>query len=328
MNSAIAVGLGIVEGGSANSNVHRAVIFICTDFAGAFIGTGLYRVVRPDEASRQQTGDRKTAVDRSSQIATRIAAEFIGTFFLILVKALNRLAMIEVNMAGLGPESWSVMAVVTALVYSLSSVSGAYFNPALTIGAWACGQGAWRGYDWIFYLVAQTFGAIGASSVFVALSNGRSIPYANSTFGIGTEVFSEGMFSGFLTFVVLSTRVGLKTSSEEKAAGAAQGVKAHPQGNFHGLAYGACHVAGGFSIGPITGSMLNPAVVFSFVGVDLLHGNFGGGFAAYVVYQVAGSLLGAAFFVILHAELYRDEDPQKAEAEKKEAANLLDRSGC
>merc|ERR1719468_705037 len=107
---------------------------------------------------------------------TMVAAEFIGTYFVILTKALNRLTVTTVTSGGMGPESWSVMAVLTAMVYSLHGVSGVVFTPALTIAAGSCGRGAWVGHAWIFYLIAQVFAAIAGSLTFKSLSNGREIP--------------------------------------------------------------------------------------------------------------------------------------------------------
>lgn len=328
-NSAIAVGLGFVESRGLHEHGHKAVLYFCIDIVGAFIGTGLYRVVRPDEASRE--GGKR--LGKGEQIGTRIAAEFIGTFYLILTKAMNRLAVSDVQAIALGPESWSVMAVLTALAYSLGSVSGSYFNPALTIGAWACGRGGgpngeWSGHEWVFYILAQVLGSIAASSVFVAMSNGRDIPQAAVNFSGGVEFFAEGTFTAFLTYVVLASRC------QPIRGGEAIWPKQWP--SFHGFVYGAVHVAGGFSIGPITGSMLNPAVVLSFVGVDLFHGHIAPNMVMYIVYQVVGAVVGAGIFAVLNAELYRDLDKEDNEPLKDEATDgktplasiLLSRQGA
>lgn len=296
LNSAIALGLGVADNLNLSGRPFNGegLVYFFSDMTGAVIGTGLFRVVRPDEMHTSAGTAAKPVA-----VGTFVAAEFIGTFFIILTKSMNRLALLKVDQAVIGPESWAVMAAIASMTYALHDVSGAYFNPALTLAAAACRRASLPRNAWIFYPVAQVLGAVVASVAFASMSFGRKIPAAPNRFSAPLELWSEALFSAFTCYVVLSCRFP-------------QGSKSMPlrQNSFHGLAYGACHVAAGFAIGPITGAMLNPTVVVSFVGVDLFHGHLDSGMLLFIFYQLAGGLFGAGLFAILHAELYRSDHNQ------------------
>src|SRR5262249_57829175 len=61
------------------------------------------------------------------------------------------------------------LAVLTG-AYALGPVSGAHFNPAVTIGVWAGGR--FPGRRVLPYVVAQVIGAIVASSVLYLIASG------------------------------------------------------------------------------------------------------------------------------------------------------------
>ena len=82
------------------------------------MAAGLFRVVRPDEfgGSADYT------------LGTKLVSEFIGTFYLVLTVGLNVL--------GKSPAPvWSIAAALMCMIYSLGSVSGANFNPAVIHGS-------------------------------------------------------------------------------------------------------------------------------------------------------------------------------------------------
>lgn len=316
MNSAIALGLGLVGLHNHQKDFwFNGVVFFFADLAGAFVGAGLYRVVRPEEMNTSFSvvrADRKS--DRDS---AKVAAEFIGTFYLIITKALNRLGS-----TGVGPEAWSVAAAMVSMVYSLRGVSGGYFNPAVTIAAVASGRSACSWRVAIFYIAAQVLAAVAASSVFAAMSGGQRFQH-RPTMEVSSnfKFFCEGTFTGLLAYVVLAMAVdpGLPAPArEDKALGPPR------LNNIAGFAYGACHTAGGFSIGHITGSLMNPAIVVSFTGIDIFRGHLSGNELLYIIYQVVGALVGAGFFMVTHVRLYRKDehclDDAKGEARQGTAA--------
>lgn len=88
-----------------------------------------------------------------------LLAEFIGTFVLIFAGT----GAVMVDKIGNGAVTHlgiSIVfgAVVTALIYSLGHISGAHFNPAVTLAFWS--SGFFRRSLVIPYILAQVLGAI------------------------------------------------------------------------------------------------------------------------------------------------------------------------
>jgi len=301
MNTAIAVGLGVVE----NKGLHaHSLFYIFADGFGALLGAGFFKVVRPGEdfSGRQSA----LAGPRKHSEGPKVTAEFIGTFFIVLTKACNRLGESS-DREGVGPEAWSVAAVIICMVYSLRNISGAYFNPAITLAAVVTGRNVCSKHAAAFYGIAQFFAAVAAGSVFAILNHGNTMSsrygYAHSYF---STVGAEMIFSLFLTYVVLTCTVSKHELGRSGKDGASYSTDDdHDTTDVAGLAYGACHTAGGFAIGQISGAMLNPAIAFSFCGLDMLHGRFDGDMLSSVFYQVVGSLVGAGIFMVTHSPIYR-----------------------
>src|SRR4051794_5123624 len=104
-------------------------------------------------------------------LARKLAAEFLGTFWLVLggtgAAVLAATLFTEKPVAGglrypvglgyLGVSFAFGLTVVTG-AYALGAVSGGHFNPAITIGAWVAGRFPAR--DILPYLVTQVIGAI------------------------------------------------------------------------------------------------------------------------------------------------------------------------
>jgi len=312
MNTAIAVGLGVVD--CKEGFTARALFYIFADFFGAFIGAGAYRIVRPDE-DPNQSESRRDLSERKRQDGNsgKVAAEFFGTFFIIFTKALNRMGSAAEE--GVGPEAWSVAAVLTSMVYSLRGVSGAYFNPAVTLAAVVSGRSTCERHVALFYVVAQFFAAVSAASLFSLLNHGQPIPleYRSSQQSYGAKIFAETAFSFLITYVVLASSVSRSELASPSKQDAPSGEKVSgtlPNNDVAGFMYGACHTAGGFAAGHISGAMLNPAVVFSFCGMSALTGRFEGAVWAYALYHLFGALLATGVFALTHAGLYRQVDDE------------------
>jgi aquaporin Z len=130
----------------------------------------------------------------------RYLAEFLGTFGLLLCVAgpavftlaslepLARVVLISLSL-GLG---------VTGLIYALGDISGAHFNPAVTIGAWVAGR--FRTRDVVPYILCQLAGGVVAVGVVagVAFGNSSFFPRAQAS-GLASQCYSAGSVacSGF-----------------------------------------------------------------------------------------------------------------------------------
>jgi aquaporin Z len=105
-------------------------------------------------------------------MSKRLAAELIGTFWLVLGgcgSAVIAGGFPEVGI-GLAGVSLAFGLTVLTMVYALGPVSGGHFNPAVTIGLWAGGR--FDAKDVIPYFVAQVIGAVAAAGVIYVIASG------------------------------------------------------------------------------------------------------------------------------------------------------------
>ncbi len=203
----------------------------------------------------------------SADALGRYAAEFIGTFFLMLTVAVA-VGQNEVLAAV------SIGAVLTAMVYATGHISGGHLNPAVSLAAVIRGRLKVR--ELVPYWTAQVLGALLGASVGMYLVD---IPDAAalSANKVGAVFVAELLFTFALAFVVLNVATS----------------KDHADNDFYGLAIGFVVLAGAVAVGPISGAAFNPAVAVG-VAVSGL-----GAWASLWVYLVAcllgGALAGAVF---------------------------------
>ncbi|HEV7157550.1 MAG TPA: aquaporin Z [Caulobacteraceae bacterium] len=103
----------------------------------------------------------------------RLGAEFVGTLWLVLGgcgAAVLDAAFPNLGIGFLGVALAFGLTVLT-MAYALGHVSGAHFNPAVTIGLWAGGRFPAR--DIIPYIIAQVLGAIVAAAILYAIATGK-----------------------------------------------------------------------------------------------------------------------------------------------------------
>ncbi len=127
----------------------------------------------------------------------RYLAEFLGTFGLLLsvtgaaVLSLNADQGLVFN-ARVMLISFSLGLGVIGMVYAFGDISGAHFNPAITIGMWLAGRT--KGRDVVPYIVSQVLGGILAVGVVAGIAYG-STPLWNSATSSGVALASQG-YSG------------------------------------------------------------------------------------------------------------------------------------
>lgn len=105
-------------------------------------------------------------------MSKRLAAELIGTFWLVLGgcgSAVIAGGFPEVGI-GLAGVALAFGLTVLTMVYALGPVSGGHFNPAVTVGLWAGGR--FDAKDIIPYIVAQVIGAVVAAAVIYVIASG------------------------------------------------------------------------------------------------------------------------------------------------------------
>jgi aquaporin Z len=107
-------------------------------------------------------------------IGRRVGAEFVGTFWLVFGGTGSAVLAASVGDAGIG---WLGVALAFGLTvvtgaYALGHISGAHFNPAVSLGLWAGGRMPAR--DLVPYIAGQVAGGIAASAVLYVIASGRA----------------------------------------------------------------------------------------------------------------------------------------------------------
>ncbi|WP_313160966.1 aquaporin Z [Stenotrophomonas sp.] len=100
----------------------------------------------------------------------RLAAEFLGTFWLVLGGCGS--AVLAATFGGDGNPLGIGFLGLTVLTgaYAFGHVSGAHFNPAVSIGLWAGGRFPAR--DLVPYIVAQVLGGLLAGVILLQIASG------------------------------------------------------------------------------------------------------------------------------------------------------------
>lgn len=200
----------------------------------------------------------------------KLLVEFLGVFFLVLT-----IGMTVIDPGGAG--AMAPLAIASALmvmVYAGGHVSGAHYNPAVTIAVFL--RGKCPAGDVVPYIIAQCLAAAAAGAVVLFLKQGETIsPMVLTTV---PALLAEFLFTFALAFVVLNVATAKGTSGN----------------SFYGLAIGFTVLAGAYAVGPVSGGAFNPAVALSLgvMGIvkwaDLwihLAGDFGGAIVAALVFN-------------------------------------------
>lgn len=102
-------------------------------------------------------------------LPTRLAAEGIGTFWLVLAGCGT--AVLAGDAVGFVGVALAFGLAVMTMAYAVGHVSGGHFNPAVSIGLAVGGRFAWR--DVPAYVVAQVAGASIAGGLLLGIASGR-----------------------------------------------------------------------------------------------------------------------------------------------------------
>jgi aquaporin Z len=201
----------------------------------------------------------------------RYITEFVGTFGLVLT--IGCVVMGGSNLAPL-----AIGCVLAALVFAGGHISGAHYNPAVTLAVFL--RGRVRAIDVLPYFGAQIAGGLLGGVAARMIVDPPSIEALSFSGGkIAAALFAEFLFTFFLAYVVLN----VATSGD------------HPDNSFYGLAIGFILFAGAAAVGGLSGAAFNPAVaiaasaigLFSWSGIWIfLLANFAGGAVAALVFRL------------------------------------------
>jgi aquaporin Z len=142
------------------------------------------------------------------EIFKRLAAEFVGTFWLVLGgcgSAVLAAAFPGVGIGLLGVSAAFGLTVLT-MAYALGHISGGHFNPAVSVGLAVAGR--FKSSEVIPYAVAQLAGAIIAATILYFIASGKAgFELSGGLASNGYGEHSPGRYSAgsaFVTEVVMS----------------------------------------------------------------------------------------------------------------------------
>jgi aquaporin Z len=107
-------------------------------------------------------------------MSRKLAAEFLGTFWLVLGGCGAAVLAAGVPMVGIGYAGVALAFGLTVLTgaYAFGHISGAHFNPAVTFGLFVAGRVSANSV--IPYWIAQVLGGIAAGGVLYAIASGAA----------------------------------------------------------------------------------------------------------------------------------------------------------
>ena len=202
-------------------------------------------------------------------------AEFIGTFFLVLTIGCTGVG------AGAGVIApLAIGAALMVMVFAGGHISGAHYNPAVTLGVLI--RGKVNGTDVVPYMVAQLAGAMMAALAVKFLRAGVAV--TPITPHVGPALFAEFLFTFALVYVVLNTATAEGTSGN----------------SFYGLAIGMTVMTGAFAVGDISGGAFNPAVA---LGICLLGISSWANIWIYLLADFTAAVLAAVIFQLINPRM-------------------------
>ena len=200
-------------------------------------------------------------------------AEFVGTFFLVLTIGCTVLAG-----GGVIPPL-AIGSALMVMIYAAGHLSGAHFNPAVTIAVWL--RGRCPASDIVPYIASQVLGASAAAATVRFLRPAAAAAVQAMNPDVPRALTAEFLFTFALAYVVLNTAT-------------AKGTAGNP---FYGAAIGMTVMAGAFAVGPISGGAFNPAVAIGASTMGLVSGS---SIWIHIVADLAGAAVAARAFKFIN----------------------------
>jgi len=281
-----AVALGIWS--SSLQGFGWMALYVLMELLAAATAWKLFGLVRPEETSTIS----EPPLNYSLQ--SKLIAEAVGTYMLVFTVGNNVLG-------GSKAAAFSIAASLTVMICAYHDVSGAHFNPAVTLAVHSVKADPSGSKEPAYYCLAQLGGAALAGISYAIVHKGFTFPLGP---GIGHNwvhvALGEFAFTFLLTMVVLCVAVH----------------HSNPAGEFKGFVIGSCVTAGGFALGGISGGAMNPAVA---AGIAFVHIIGGGLFWKALVYGLV-QLAAAALSGFIYNHVYPVEKGENSLIVDKEAA--------
>lgn len=202
----------------------------------------------------------------------RYLTEFLGTLFFVFTIAL-------VVTQGNPVAPLVIGAALMVVVYMGASISGAHYNPAVTLALFLRGKMAKA--DLLPYWAAQILGALVGAYLSYMMLDRTFAPGPAPTATTGTALLVEALYTCLLALVVLNCAAREATKGN----------------SYFGLAIGFTILVASYAGGGISGGAFNPAVATGSIVINALcgAGSFGN-LWLYLVGPFAGGALAAVLF--------------------------------
>merc|ERR1719199_140288 len=286
-NPAVAIGLGPFSNGWSYA-------YSVIELIAGVVAAVVFKVLRQD--------DNDANSDWTPTVPIKLLAEFIGTFYLCLTVSLN----VYTGSAG---AAVSIASSLMCVIYAMGSVSGAHFNPSVTVAVLASARALISAVHAFEYMLAQFAGGIAGTLVGLFCTNPLkppghigpppgSVDRAGRAIGLSDCADEEFIFTFGLAFTVLCVATVRK-----------------PLSHMFGFAIGMNVVVGAVAT-RYSGAALNPAVTLGLetsnaVGNSRVAGGCGAdgcfSFTAvsmYFFFELLAGLFAALVFRFTHAEEY------------------------
>ncbi|KAF5055966.1 Aquaporin Z [anaerobic digester metagenome] len=225
----------------------------------------------------------------------RYAAEFIGTFWLVLGgcgSAVLAAAFPDVGIGLLGVSLAFGLTVLT-MAFAIGHISGCHLNPAVSVGLWAGGR--FPAKDLPPYIVAQVLGGVAAGGVLYLIASGTAgfdltAGFASNGYGVHSPG-GYGLSAALVAEVVMTMMFLLVIlgSTDERA----------PKG-FAPIAIGLCLTLIHLISIPVTNTSVNPA---RSTGVAVFVGDWAiSQLWLFWVAPILGAVLGAVIYRFIGSE--------------------------
>ena len=214
-------------------------------------------------------------------------AEFIGTFAMVFcgtgAMTINEVTGGDVTHVGIGI-TWGL--IVMAMIYAFGEISGAHFNPAVSIAFAYAKKFSWKEVP--KYIFFQTAGAFAASLLLMWLFPksellGATIP--------SVDVWRAFVLELILTFFLMVVIINVSSGSKET-------------GMMAGIAIGGVVLLEALFAGPITNASMNPARSLA---PNIVSGNIEG-LWLYILAPIIGALLAVVSCKFVKHENCCDEE--------------------
>lgn len=219
----------------------------------------------------------------------KYAAEFIGTFWLVLGgcgSAVLAAAFPDVGIGLLGVSLAFGLTVLT-MAYAIGHISGCHLNPAVSVGLWAGGR--FPANQLLPYVASQVLGAVVAGGVLYLIASGKA--GFDVTAGFASNGYGEHSPGGYSFMAALLTEIVMTMMFLVVILGATD--ERAPSG-LAPVAIGLCLTLIHLISIPVTNTSVNPA---RSTGVALFAGDWAiSQLWLFWIAPVIGAVLGAVIY--------------------------------